>query len=134
MPLILRAIAYLCIGITAEIAFTGIKSLIKKDWTGHAHTTIWMFPIYALGLPFIFEPLHNAIIDWHILIRAVIYGVGILIAEYIMATVYKWIIGKNPWEYTKGWHLHGKVRLDYFPLWAGFGLLLELLHNFLISI
>ena len=132
MSLWIRALAYLCLGITAEIAFTGIKSILKNDYTAQAHTTLWMFPIYFFGLPFIFEPIHNSIIDWHFLIRASIYAIGILAAEYIMATVYKWIIKKNPWEYKKGWHLHGKIRLDYFPFWAGFGLLLELLHNYLI--
>lgn len=134
MDIWIRALAYLCLGITAEIAFTGIKSLLKKDWTAKAHTTLWMFPIYFLGLPFLFEPMHNSLADVHIVLRLIIYAVLILVAEYIMATVYKWIIGKNPWEYKKGWHVHGKIRLDYFPLWMTFGYALELLHNFLIAL
>ena len=132
MDIWIRALAYLCLGITAEILFTGIKSLFNKDWTAQAHTTLWMLPIYFFGLPFIFEPIHLWLLPLHWILRGSFYALGILFVEYIMATIYKWILNKNPWEYTKGWHLHGKIRLDYFPFWAAFGLLLELVHNFLL--
>ncbi len=133
MPLLARAFGYLCIAITAEILFTGVKSLVlRKDRTMQAHTTLWMFPVYFFGLPFGFEPVHRLVASWPWPARGALYAALILAAEYLLATVYKAIIGKNPWEYVLGWHVHGKIRLDYFPFWMLFGLLLERVQAFLV--
>ena len=38
-------------GVTVEVFFTGLIGLIyKKNYTLMGHVSIWMFPIYALGL------------------------------------------------------------------------------------
>ena len=134
MPLLLRAIAYICIGITAEILFTGLKPLARRDYTLPAHTTLWMFPVYGLLIPFAFEPLHFAVQGWNILLRGLVYATCILLVEYLAATLYICLLKKNPWEYVKGWHVHGKIRLDYFPFWMLFGLLIERLHTSFLHI
>ena len=134
MSIGIRALVYLCLGITAEIFFTGIKALLRKEYCMPAHTTLWMFPIYGVLLPIGFEPLHIYIQHAHTIVRGIVYAVVILFVEYIAATVYIWICKKNPWEYVRGWHIHGKIRLDYFPLWFVFGLLVEATHTFLLRI
>ena len=43
-------------GLVAEIFFTALVNLIsKKDFNLTGHTSLWMFPIYALGLTYGFD-------------------------------------------------------------------------------
>ena len=40
------------------------------------------------------------------------------------------VVGEAPWDYSDArHHLHGLIRLDYLPLWAGAGLALEPVHD-----
>ncbi len=131
-PFFIRATAYLCIGITAEILFTGLKALFQKnDRNMPGHTTLWMVPIYFFGLPLGFEWLAGEIAGLNIFLRAVIYATLILAIEYVAATLILWLTKKNPWEYTQGWHIKGRIRIDRFPVWAFFGIVLEYVRAFL---
>jgi uncharacterized membrane protein len=92
-----------------------------------------MFPIYGLVAP-LYEPLHNALRFWPWVARGVWYAVGIMLVEYIAGWLLRRLAGVCPWDYTGStrWQLHGLVRLDYAPLWAIFGLLLEPVHDLLV--
>ncbi len=50
------------IGWCMEILFTGLHSLLVKDYTLAGKTSIWMFPIY--GMACVFSPLSCGIIGW----------------------------------------------------------------------
>lgn len=120
-----------CVGMTTEIFFTAITDNINRfqeglpiDWRLKGQSYIWMFPIYGLaGLLF---PIVLKFID-HLpaILRASIYGVGILLVEFITGGLLDLFTGQCPWEYTTGWHVMGYIRLDYFPLWAAFGYMVE---------
>lgn len=123
------------IGVTGEVIFTAIKALIyKKDLRLQGYTQLWVMPLYALGGVFIFEKLHLAILDWHILIRFTIYALLVFVIEYITGFIAKQITGKCPWEYKGKWNVHGYINLPHFPFWGAVGLLFEIIHNYLISL
>lgn len=122
--------AFACVGITAEIFFTALSDLISMmekgevNWKLQGKSYIWMFPIY--GLAGIFFPIALKFIGkYHILIRAAIWASGILVVEFIMGALLEFFTGQCPWEYTTGWHVMGYIRLDYFPFWAAFGIMIE---------
>lgn len=94
------------------------------NWRLKGQSYIWMFPIY--GLAGIFFPIVLKYIGHlNIFFRACIWGLGILGVEFIMGGILDLLTGQCPWEYTTGWHIMGYIRIDYFPLWAGFGILIE---------
>ncbi len=57
--------------------------------------------------------------------RSFFFAIGILIVEYMMGALLKFLTGSCPWEYKEGWHLHGFIRFDYFPLWMIFSMGIE---------
>jgi uncharacterized membrane protein len=57
----------------------------------------------------------------------------ILLVEYAAAAAIQALTGARPWEYTSGRHVHGRIRLDYAPLWAIFGLALERLGHMMAA-
>jgi uncharacterized membrane protein len=90
-------------------------------------------PIYGLAQP-LFEPLHDRIRHRPWALRAAIYGAGILGAEYASGRFLRRFVGHVPWDYGDARsNVDGLVRLDYFPLWAAFGLVLERLHDVLVA-
>lgn len=129
-PLFLFA-AFGCLGITTEIFFTAITGALNAiqageaiDWALVGKSYIWMFPIYGLA-GIAFPPMVDRLMQVNILLRMALYASGILIVEFITGGLLDLITGSCPWEYTTGWHIMGYIRLDYFPLWALFGLMVE---------
>ena len=129
--------AMACVGMTTEIFFTAITDNINHlqegssfDWRLKGQSYIWMFPIYGLaGL--LFPVVLKYISHLPSFARAAIYGIGILIVEFITGGLLDLFTGQCPWEYTTGWHIMGYIRLDYFPLWAVFGYMVEQIVSFL---
>jgi hypothetical protein len=90
-------------------------------------------PIYGLAQP-LFEPVHERLRDRPVAVRAAAYGAGILVVEYASGRVVRRLLGRVPWDYGgTRFAVDGLVRLDYFPLWAAFGLGLERLHDLLLA-
>jgi hypothetical protein len=122
--------AMACVGITVEIFFTAIVDLIQMigtedlNWRLKGQSYIWMFPIYGIA-GIVFPPLIKYIGNFNVLLRLTIYATGILTVEFITGALLDFFTGQCPWEYNTGMHIIGYIRLDYFPLWAGFGLLIE---------
>ena len=133
-------IAFACVGITTEIFFTAIVDAINHvqagtgiDWRLMGKSYIWMFPIYGLaGL--LFPLLYDRIIKIPLVLRMCIYGIVILAIEFTTGAILDKLTGQCPWQYTSGWQVMGYIRLDYFPLWAGFGLLIERIYVFLSNL
>lgn len=129
-------VAFACIGITTEIFFTAITRNIdlfpNVEWSLEGHTYIWMFPIYGIAgiaFPWLWKYIHNI----PLLLRWVIYGAGIILVEFIAGGILDFFTGKCPWEYTDGMNIMGYIRLDYFPLWALFGWMVERIMLFLTN-
>ena len=124
-----------CLGITCEIFFTAFYELYhgRMDIQMKGHSYIWMFPIYGLaGL--LFPPILKLIANWNVLLRMCVYAIGILAVEFATGWFLDIVTGQCPWEYKEGWHLMGYMRIDFFPFWALFGLLVELLLKFLMRL
>jgi uncharacterized membrane protein len=126
--------AFGCIGITTEIFFTAIVDAITAvqqnepiNWRLLGTSYIWMFPIYGLAgiaLPLIYGRLQK----WPAALRWAFYGIAILAVEFVTGWVLDVTTGRCPWEYTTGWHIMGYIRLDYYPLWVGFGIMIERIY------
>jgi uncharacterized membrane protein len=132
-----RFFLYGAFGCCFEIVFTGIKGLFRsrfKDWTLEGKSYIWMFPIYGLAA-FLFEPLHNSIRHWPWLVRGLIYVCGLYLVEFVTGFALKKLIGKCPWDYsTSKYNFKGLIRWEYAPVWFGFCMALEFVHDLLLRI
>ena len=111
------------IGWCMEILFTGLHSLLVKDYTLAGKTSIWMFPIY--GLAAVIGPLSVRLRHWPVLLRGCFYGAGIMLVEFISGSFLR-LFSLCPWDYSRTpYSIFGLVRLDYFPVWVTAGLIFE---------
>ena len=102
-----------------EIIFTSLGAFRKNDFTLTGNTSIWMFPIY--GMASVIGEAYPLLKRWPVALRGGLYGMGILSFEYLFGSQLK----KNkacPGDYSGA---NGLIRLDYFPLWVGAGLVFE---------
>ncbi|MFN2544157.1 MAG: hypothetical protein ABR600_06245 [Actinomycetota bacterium] len=125
-----RFAVYGGLGWCFEVLMTGIHDYIRsRDPRLHSRSSLWMFPIYGLLQP-LYEPLHDALRDRPVAVRAAAYGAGIMGLEYATGTALRRLVGEAPWDYTYARvHIDGLVRPVYFPLWAGLGLAMERVHD-----
>lgn len=139
MPLSLwmRFVVYGCFGWCFEIIFTSVKGFFRskgKDWSFFGKSYLWMLPIYGLAA-FLFEPAHDAMRQLPWPIRGVIYAIGLFIVEFITGWLLRVTTGKCPWDYSHAkYNFKGLIRWDYAPVWFGFCLVLEQLHDLLLRI
>lgn len=116
-----------CLGITVEIFFTAIYDLINHTNHGlslEGHSYIWMFPLYGITA-LAFPPLIHLLARFKWWGRGLLFGVGILIIEYISGAALRYYTGSCPWEYKQGMHINGLIRLDFYPLWVLFAMGIE---------
>lgn len=126
---LLAFMLYGMLGVTVEVCYTAIVDLTdmwgpEMDLSLKGVSYIWMIPIY--GSASVLFPLgHGLIRTWPRLARYLMYGIGILVVEFITGFLLEQFTGRCPWEYQTGWHIAGYIRLDYLPLWMLFGATLE---------
>lgn len=118
-----RFLAYGLVGWT-------IDSLYVWAHTGRPRpSSLLNVTVYGLAQP-LFEPLHNRVRARPAALRAALYASGILGVEYVSGRALRRLRGSAPWDYSDArFAVDGLVRLDYAPLWAAYGLGLELLHD-----
>lgn len=143
----IQFLVYGALGWSAEIVWTAVCSLISGERNDIAypqgrvrlsreerlrlqgHTYLWMFPIYGFG-GLLFEPCHEALRGWPWLARGLVWTLAIFAVEYATGRLLRRLTGRCPWDYSYSrFHLHGFIRFDYAPVWFGFGLLLERVHD-----
>ena len=111
------------IGWCMEILFTGLHSLLVKDYTLAGKTSILMFPIY--GMVCVFSPLSQKLKTKSTFLRGSIYTAFIFAGEFLSGLFLK----KHricPWDYSRAkFNIKGVIRLDYAPLWFTAGLFFE---------
>ena len=106
-----------------EVFWTGMGSLINKDFKLRSNTSIWMFFIY--GMVVFLEPIYLFMMHWPIVLRGVIYVLCIFAGEYITGGFLK-RADLCPWDYTNvRYNVQGVIRLDYAPAWFAAGLIFE---------
>jgi hypothetical protein len=132
-------LAFGCIGITSEVFYTATVDAINAALAGNAInwrllgvSYIWMFPIYGL-VAFLFPLAYKYIAKYHVALRMIIYAVAIFAVEFITGWLLDMLTGRCPWQYTSSLNICGYIRLDYFPVWAAFGYLIERIYLFLTS-
>ena len=113
-----------CLGVTTEVFFTAIRDLLTAEAQAGLSlkgvSFIWMFPIYG-SIAFFFPPIMRKLRHWKAWQRALLYGLGIFVVEYVAGWALCAFTGHCPWEYKSGYQIHGFIRLDYYPLWVAFG-------------
>ena len=133
---------FLICGLTGwglEILLTSAESLAAGDLKLMGRTSIYMFPIYGMGV--LLGPIGRVVDRWlnadreygAITKRDWIFRHGILdmvlifLAEYLTGSLLK-SFGVCPWDYTgRMLSVDGLIRLDFAPFWFGTGLLFEYL-------
>ena len=121
--MLIRFLIYGALGLLMEVAFTGAVSLIKKDYTLRATTSLWMFFIY--GSVVLAEPLVTWIQPFSWILRGTLYALIIFAVEFATGSALK-RGDLCPWDYSDTkYHVHGVIRLDFFPFWFAAGLFFE---------
>ncbi len=117
-----RFLAYGVLGFATEAVFT-----VAARRTKLPHPA--MLPLYGLAAP-LFPPVRERLRDVSVPLRAAAYGVAIIAVEYAVGRALRRAFGAAPWDYSHArFHLDGVTRLDYLPLWALYGLVLERVHD-----
>ena len=118
------------VGLTTEVVFTATRKLIfEKKVNLIGHTSVWMFPIYALGLTYGVEVL-TSIVKNDIL-RLLTYPLVIWAVEIIVGYPAA-KAGIRVWDYRylpNKMHWKGIFSYVHFPLWIVFGIIIEALHR-----
>lgn len=111
------------LGWCLEILFSATESMKNHDPRLKGQTSLWMFPIY--GLAVFISPLSRLLKGTPLIARGSIYSIVIFVTEYVTGRLLK-RRDACPWNYDDApLNLDGIIRLDYFPLWFGTGLLYE---------
>ncbi len=106
-----------------EIAFTSTGALLKKDKRLMGKTSAWMFPIYGMAAGI--GVIAPKIAHWPVVYRGLLYGGGIMTAEYITGSLLT-KLDVCPWSYEGcKYTVKDIVRLDYLPFWMAAGLFYE---------
>lgn len=131
--MIIRFAVYGIIGWCMEVLWTGAASLLARNYKATSTTSIWMFFIY--GSAAFFTPLMEIMHPLPMPARGMVYAIAIFMVEYIAGISMK-AVGICPWDYSSAkTNVHGVIRLDYAPAWAGAGLLFEFVHlRFLVHL
>ena len=125
-----RSLTYTALCVTGEVVFTGLKNFPLLQ----GFTQLWVFPLYAIGSIYAFEPLHEKLRDKPLFVRAAVYASMIFALEYFGGWAAEKLIGVCPWKYTSPLSVHGYINLSYFPLWCAVGILAEKLHNYFLTL
>jgi uncharacterized membrane protein len=131
--MLIRFIIYGLGGWCGEVVFTALTdSVPSRDWRLLGTTYLWMFPIYGLIAVF-YEPVHDLIRDFPLLVRALIWSLGFTTVELITGWLITRVTGRCPWDYSgKRFAINAYIRWDFFIVWALIGLALEPVHDFLV--
>ena len=115
-------------GMVVEICFTAIRDLLqKKQLNLVGHTSLWMFPIYGLGLSYGFDfviYLIESDLIRYCTYPLWIWSVGLLIG---IPTARK---GIRLWDYNylpKRLHWRGIISFAHYPLWLSYGIMVEMI-------
>ena len=122
---------YGVLGWCMEILWTGFCAFLSGDAALTAKTYLWMFPIY--GMTVFMEPLFLSFRRYCPLWQRMgFYTFCIFAVEFLMGWFLQTMTGVCPWDYgDRMFSVMGFIRLDYAPLWAGLGCVLEEVSVFL---
>ena len=121
-----RFVIYGAAGCLMEVFWTGLGSLIKRNFKLISTTSIWMFFIYGMAVAM--EPLLESLRRSPFILRGLVYMTCIFVIEYVTGFVLK-CYNLCPWDYSDNkWNINGVIRLDFAPLWFIVGLIFERIY------
>ena len=119
-------------GLCCEIMFTAMVNLFsKKRYNLIGHTSIWMFPIYGIGLTYGFSLIQYIISNDFI--RYLSYPLWIWLVEILIGYPAS-KAGVRIWDYrylSDDKHWKGIISFVHFPFWIFFGFLVEFVDELL---
>ena len=119
-------------GLIVEIFFTALVKLVSdRDFNFIGHTSLWMFPIYSLGLTYGFNFVQEIITNDFL--RYLSYPFWIWLVEVLVGYPTR-KIGIKIWDYSYlpyNKHWKGIISYIHFPVWILFGILVELVDKLL---
>jgi hypothetical protein len=119
-------------GLCSEIIFTALANLFSnKAYNLMGRTSVWMFPIYSIGLTYGFSLVQNIISNDFI--RYLSYPLWIWLIEILVGFPAS-KFGIRIWDYRylpDNRHWKGIISFIHFPIWVFFGFLVELVDKLL---
>jgi len=129
--------AFACVGITTEIFFTAIMTVVESimenetiSWRLLGFSYIWMFPIYG-SISFLAPIVLGFLSKYPLFLRLFLAALVIFTVEFISGFILDQLTGSCPWEYKHGYHVLGYIQLEYLPAWMLFAFMIEKIYTFL---
>ncbi len=126
-----RIIVYGILGCFNEVAWNALRSNLfraYRKWGLRGTVSLWMFPIYGIGVSLGFDAARALIGGWPWIARSFAYLAGIWTIEIVVGHV----TNRRLWNYSDSrWHWRGLIRFDSAPFWMLFGLTVECIRDFL---
>ena len=119
-------------GLCCETIFTAVVNLFsKKAYNLMGHTSLWMFPVYSIGLTYGFSLVQYIIPND--LLRYVSYPLWIWLVEILVGYPAS-KVGIRIWDYrylSNNKHWNGIISFVHYPIWVFFGFFVELVDKLL---
>lgn len=134
LRLFLEMVLYAVLGLGFEVIFTSITDF-RKDKRGFlmGYSSLWYAPLYAFA-PLFLHLTNGWLFTQSFWLRGVIYALVIWLCEYAGMWLLRKLLGASPSEehyYKSRWHIHGLIRLDYFPAMVMMGWAFEVFFRML---
>jgi hypothetical protein len=95
--------------------------------------SLWMFLVYAIASMGLVEPIYRLTARRWVGLRALLYGLAILLFEMLSGHVLKWLTTYEIWYYDDPLQLWRMTSLYILPIWMVTGLLVELIYRELMD-
>lgn len=155
-----RLVLYGFVGLAGEVIFynvvklgrlvPGVKLLFQFDWRVdpqlgldgiwqadpvalYGQASLWMMLVYAGATFGVIEPVYRRLWRKPAVLRAAIYGVGILVFEAVIGWLLVLITGYRIWFYADALEIVGMTSLYILPIWMIIGLLVERVYRELMD-
>ena len=130
--MIISVFLYAAIGVTIELTFNAIRMYVskkEKDIALKGSVSIWMLPIYGLGLTYGFDMIYNIMnmLSQESYVRWLSYPIWIWIVEVLVGIPTK----NRLWDYSDiKYNWNGVLSLKHYPAWVVFGIFIENLRAY----
>ena len=119
------------VGLLIEVVFTGISSVLRKDWAGTSRTFLFMHPVYATAGMAVYVIYNNVIISNNPIIDAVVLAIAFYVPlfygfEALSGLASLKLFGRILWDYGHSrWSPMGLINFKYAPAWLILALLMH---------
>lgn len=129
--MIFRLVAYIFFGIVMEVLVSSITTASRCGWRDDAKkmigsVSIFMAPVYGLGLLFLFEPIRELLLPFNSWIQFLAYGCAFTLIEFLAGAFFDRVCHIRLWDYTDcSDSIMGYTRTALFFQWGFAGIMLS---------